>query len=232
MGKLNALKTGTYARTNLLPYENAQDFDKLRAEIFADLRPQGSLEREIVDSIVENRWARRRQRQTTAIEMHRQPFGRAVEEFGARSWREAIAVVRRNHVERHRALEDLARAWCQCADLVAMWATKCESDQLEEHAKQIVGMCDSCFKKLSRIEALLDDEREFFAEYSPKKMEKRITNENSRDAQYDKLRARLVIEQEARSLRDKPRGNEDGAGDPAAKQSDDGPEFASREKLT
>jgi hypothetical protein len=231
MAKFNALKTGAYARTNLLPYENAQEFDKLRAEIFADLRSHGRLETEIVETIVENRWLRCRQRLTTAIAMHRHPFGRTLEESNAKSWREAIAVVRQKHDERHRALESLANAWCRCAESVATWTKKSDSDQLEEYAQRFVDMWERCLKKLTSIEARLDDEDQFFAVYSPKQLERRIAIENSLDAQFDKLRARLVIEQEARILRDKLQRTQDDAGDSAVKRSDDGPKPPPRDQM-
>ena len=60
-------------------------------------------------------------------------------------------------------------------------------------------------KTLERIATAFHAGRELFAEYSPKQLERRIRIENSLDAQYDKLRARLLIEQEARALHDKLR---------------------------
>ena len=60
---MNALTLGQYARSDtLLPWEDAEDYEKLRRAIFADLQPQGALEEEIASNIAENRWLRTRLR--------------------------------------------------------------------------------------------------------------------------------------------------------------------------
>jgi hypothetical protein len=232
MSKLNALKSGAYARTTLLPYENPQDFEKLRVEIFADLQPHGSLEKETVDNIVDNRWQRRRQRERTAIDMHRHPVGQILEESGARSWREAAAVVRKKKAERDKLMEDLPKAWRRIAESVATWADEeAESDELTEYARQIRDRFDRCLEKVTRIETRRDEEDDLFAEHLPKGLERQIGLENSLDAPFDKQRARLLILQEARILRDKLPRSQDGGGDSAVKQFDDGPKPVPRDQV-
>ena len=79
-----------------------------------------------------------------------------------------------------------------------------------------------------RIESALDEEANFFREYSPKQLEKRVKLENALDTQFDKLMARLTILREARILRDKLRGSQDAAGDSAVKGSHDDVDAASK----
>ena len=84
--KLNALKTGMYAREVLLPWESVAEFEAFRADIFNDYQPKGPIEKSIVANIVENRWLRERLLRTTAIATHRHAFGLALEE----SWRKIL----------------------------------------------------------------------------------------------------------------------------------------------
>ena len=77
------------------------------------------------------------------------------------------------------------------------------SGELEKYARRIANGCFKTYKVLARIETALDEEREFFLEYSPAHLEQRIRIENSLDAQFDKLCARLVIAREARMMREK-----------------------------
>lgn len=222
---LNALKTGAYAREGLLPWESAADYNKLQAEIFADLQPQRKLEMEIASNIVENRWVRTRLQRTTAIATHRHAFGRLLEESGGTSWSEALTIVRRHHVDQHKALERIAISTREIAQQTTNWT---RPEQLEELAQKVVTECETTLDRLTRIEAALDEERDFFREYSPKQLDRRIKLENALDAQFDKLMARLVNLQEARILRDKSRRSQDAAGDSAAERSHDDVNQASK----
>ncbi len=202
--KLNALKTGAYARDVLLPWESVAAFDKLRADIINDSRPQGAIENSIVTSLVENRWQRERLRQTTAIAMHRHPFGRALEESAPKSWQDALSTVREGNIEHNKTLAKVATSIDQIVTMALHLKKRgeaCESGQVEKLVQKMVEGCHSAIKVLSRIETALDEEREFFEEYSLRHLEQRLRLECSLDAQFDKLCARLVIAQEARILK-------------------------------
>ncbi len=216
--KMNALKTGQYARETLLPWESAEAYETLRREIFADLQPRGALEMEITFNIVENRWLRTRLRRTTAIETHRHAFGQMLEESGPKCWPDALEIVRKHDIDHHKALERIANSMQKIAQHAANWTT---SEQLEELAEKLTGQFQTTIDELSRIEAALDHEADFFREYSPKQLEKRVKLENALDAQLDKLMARLINLQEARILRDKSRMSRDAAGDSVAGWHDD-----------
>jgi hypothetical protein len=209
---LNALKSGAYARGDtILPWESAAEFETLRAEIFDDLQPQRKLERDTASNIVENRWQRERLRRTTAIATHRHAFGRKLEESGAESWPDALEVVRRRDVERHDALQRIAQSACKTAEAATNWTSEV-SDAVEELAREVVTACEATVQDLAQLEVALDEEREFFREYSPKQLDRRVRLENSLDAQLDKLLGRFVALQEARILRDKLRQPEKTAG--------------------
>lgn len=129
-------------------------------------------------------------------------------------------------------MEDLPKAWRKIAESVATWADEeAESDELTEYARQIRDRFDRCLEKVTRIETRRDEEDELFAEHLPKGLERQIGLENSLDAQFDKQRARLLILQEARILRDKLRRSEDGGGDSGVKVSDDGAKPSPRDQV-
>ena len=50
------LKHGGYSGLTLLPGEDRLAFEKLRRELFAELKPQGRLEQEIVTDIARLTW--------------------------------------------------------------------------------------------------------------------------------------------------------------------------------
>jgi len=195
----------------LLPWESEAEFQELRTEIFNDLRPEGKTQSMWVDKIVVNRWEQQRQGRTTAIATHRHPFGRALEEANAKSWRQALAIARERNVENENTLRTIAASEDKIAKTAAQWCeTAEETSELARFARTIMDQINRNAKRLCAIQSALDAEREFFFEYSPKHLANRIRLENSLDAQYDKLRARLVIEQEAAALLEKlgkTRGN-------------------------
>ena len=70
--------------------------------------------------------------------------------------------------------------------------------------KVVQRIAEACSERRNALlEDAIDEVQEFFAEYSPKRLHKRILVENALDSQYDKLSARLVIEQEAALRKEK-----------------------------
>jgi len=54
-----ALKHGAYSGLTLLPGENRVEFERLRRDLFAELKPQGRLEEDIVADIARLMWRKR-----------------------------------------------------------------------------------------------------------------------------------------------------------------------------
>jgi hypothetical protein len=217
--KFNALKTGTYARESILPWEDPAEYEKLRAEFFNDKRPRSKSAQLIVQNMVENRWLRERMRKTTALATHRHAFGEALEEAGVTNWREALTILRDHNVTQENTLQSIAQSESELAKAAAGWSQRAEaSDELTKIAKKIVKCVGKSYAHLSRMLMVLDAQREFLLEYSPKHLERRIRLENLLDAQYRKLHADLVIDQEAELVRDKLRktggGTDDAPGTP------------------
>jgi hypothetical protein len=52
----NALRSGLYAKTALLPFEDAKAYAKLRVAIFAEFGPRGALEEGLVELIIADLW--------------------------------------------------------------------------------------------------------------------------------------------------------------------------------
>lgn len=207
--RFNALKTGAYASEIILPWESAVEFEKIRREIFTDRRPQGRIERGIVDDHVENRWLRQRLRQITAIEAHRHPVGKVLERSGATSWKHASKILQERSVAREKSIQSVATPMLKVAQI----AKKLEpemSEDCEELLRQVLDVCSKSFEELDRIRTERDVDQDFFDAYAPKNLKRLVQLENALDAQFDKLCARLLREQEARIVRDKlPRIDED-----------------------
>jgi hypothetical protein len=208
----NALKTGAYSRDTLLPWESAAEFETHRADIFDDLQPTGKIQHSIASDIADNRWLRERQRRTTAIATLRHSFGRELEESGVSSWKEVLSFLSEREIEHRKLLRSMDESMEKIAATVEDYIKASEaSDELEKYVRKILKGFEENGALLDLIATAVDDERDFFLEYSPKRLEQRIHLENALDAQYDKLRARFVIEKEARIVRDKMRKSEETA---------------------
>jgi hypothetical protein len=204
--KFNALKTGAYAREVVLPWESPEEFEKLRANIFAAFQPADEVEASTAFAIAENRFIRARLRCTTAIATHRHPFGRALEDSGARSWGEAAAVAVKRQEQFQQMVEDIACSTNKLANVAEELVASPESErQAKAMLKKIAVKIKVNSEVLAGIAAHLDDEKNFFAHYFQKHLERRIQLENALDAQLDKLLARMQRLKEARILRDKSR---------------------------
>lgn len=217
----NALKTGAYARQSLLPWEDPARRQSLCDRILADLRPVGALETRIALDIVENRWIRERLRCTSAIATHSQPFGRRLEKSGAKTWSDALKIVRELNVARHKTLERIASSISKIAEAATNGTVPDALEELVESAPKMIEV-------LTRMEAALDQQDQFFREYSPRELDRRIRLENATDAQFDKMLARLDRLQAARAWREKSSKSNDPAGTPTAKSSQNAPSEVSR----
>jgi hypothetical protein len=72
IASLNALKTGTYAKTSsLMPGEDRGGYGEIEQQVYAQWRPVGAIEEECVRSIIENLWRRERLRRLEAEAMER-----------------------------------------------------------------------------------------------------------------------------------------------------------------
>ncbi len=52
----NALKSGLYAKTRVLPFEDAKAYAKLRVAIFSEWSPRGAIEEGIVELVIADLW--------------------------------------------------------------------------------------------------------------------------------------------------------------------------------
>jgi hypothetical protein len=200
--KLNALKTGAYALEPFLPWEDPAEREKLRADIFNDYQPTDKITRIIAESIVETCWMLSRQQKTTAIATHRHAFGRKLEESGAKTWREALSIIRAENIEK--TLQSINESEYQIAQTVLQWQEKAEEDgELAKCAKKIVAILTKNAKRLSKIQSGLDAERDFFQEYSPKHLERLVRISDSLHAQLRKRRADFTIALEEAHMRAK-----------------------------
>lgn len=202
----NALKTGVYSRDTLLPWEEEAEYEEHRTEIFDDYLPVGKIQSGIVGNMADNRWLRERLRRSTAIATRQHSYGRELEQSGVRSWQEAQKFLSEREDEHRKLFRNIDESMRQITIMLEDLSEESEDAEIVKYAKRIRKGFQDNGTLLDEIARALNDEREFFQEYSPKKLQKRILLENALDAQFDKMRARLIIEIEARIVREKMLG--------------------------
>ncbi len=197
----------------------------MRVQIFNDYQPQGVLEKSTVTSIVDNRWQRERLRSMTAIAICRHSFGRTLEEAGAKSWSEVLAIVHAAKKEHYETVEKITAFTDQIAATAVhlkQTSDACDTDELSKEVRKIADGCIRIYEVLACLRAALDEERDFFDVYMGKSLEQQIRLECSRDAQLDKLLARLTVLQEARRIREKlQKSQETPSASPVAHKTDE-----------
>jgi hypothetical protein len=202
--KFNAVKSGAYARHILLPGDDPAELDEFKSAFFADFQPRGFVQEMPAADIVANRWLRRRARLLTSVGIWRHPYGRLLADARVGSEIELFDLVGEYNAKKHKKLDRMAESLASIAQTARGWKDLPDNiDTLERLAENVVDACLKIAGTLERLEKAIDQEREFFREYSPKEMQKQIKLENASDAQYDKRRARLLIEQEAQAIREK-----------------------------
>ena len=60
VSSMNALKSGIYAKSRLLPYEDPAEYEALRDGYYRDFAPANTDESELLDDLIANRWKVRR----------------------------------------------------------------------------------------------------------------------------------------------------------------------------
>ena len=60
--KPNALKHGAFSELELLPWEDADEYEELRRALFQEHQPEGPLQEDCVNTILTNLWRKRRVR--------------------------------------------------------------------------------------------------------------------------------------------------------------------------
>ena len=60
ISSMNAVKHGAYSKTEILPHEDAAERKRLQREIYKALKPQGAVEENLADQMVDNLWTAER----------------------------------------------------------------------------------------------------------------------------------------------------------------------------
>jgi hypothetical protein len=105
--KLNAFRHGACSRADgLLPFEDPNDYEKLRAEYFSHFMPESLIETECVEAVVRNRWELKRAIRILQAFHDSQSFSRTISEHGG----DLTAAVRDRVALQRRTLEELQEA--------------------------------------------------------------------------------------------------------------------------
>jgi hypothetical protein len=200
--RFNAVKSGAYA-AGLLPLESMKAYQKHCAAFRNSYEAVGYIERGLVRDMARNRWQRRRTKLMVAIAMYRHPFGRTLMECGAQSWQEVASLVRKSNTRTRETLESIGASMLQLVELGGQIKQETlDSEVVSECLHKIADSCSNSFELLEDIRNKLDQEREFFEQYMPQKLEQIVRVDNALDAQFEKMHFRLQVVQEARLRRD------------------------------
>ena len=67
ISSMNAVKHGAYSKTEILPHEDATERKRLQREIYKALKPQGAIEENLADQMIDNLWTSERFKLRVAI---------------------------------------------------------------------------------------------------------------------------------------------------------------------
>jgi HPt (histidine-containing phosphotransfer) domain-containing protein len=194
--QFNALTTGAYA-AGRLPWESQEAFDRHHAE-FADLyQPVGYPLRCLVRDIANNRWRRRRTDLMTAVAMHRDEFGQALMESGAKSWQEVKTFLHQSDVATKETFNGIVTSMVRVIEIGGEIKESHNFDEVTKLVHEMAGSCANSCERLVDIDAKLDRECKFFDQYLPERLEQITRLQNALDAQNDKMHARFQVMQEA-----------------------------------
>ena len=128
-----------------------------------------------------------------------------LEESGPKSWSDALEIVRQHHIDHHKSLERIANSTQKAAQCAANWTT---SKQSKNWPRKLSRNARRLSTSLTRIKLALDEEADFFREYSPKQLEEACQARKRLRCAVRQVNDDLTILREACILRDKLRGRQ------------------------
>ena len=153
----NALKHGAYCKSVLLPGESATNFEKLRRDVVAELKPDGPLERDIVQTIARLVWRKQNMSTYQKAEMASKQISAIhgkylpsplLMAFGKSEEISAEKRVAYDH-ELKAARKELGEA-CELVDVGKIATSSYLLDQLDIEDR-LDGVIDKCLKQLLMV---------------------------------------------------------------------------------
>ena len=203
----NALIHGFYTSEVILPWESAEDFEELHADLESEFRPEGCAEKQAVADIARLFWLKRRVMRTTQIGFNKDPMSRYLEKSGKKSWPELMSYVREEGSASQSAVETIKKTGIDlknaCEELkghiskvVSETKTLDTNSQfLSETTTKLEGlimiMADFILPS-AKPEASVTIAKTLEEAYAPDHLEKSIKLEAMIDARIDKALQRLA----------------------------------------
>jgi hypothetical protein len=208
----NALTTGAYSKSGVLPWESAEEHAAFSAAVLSDYNPRGFVEELAARELVDTLWQGRRLKNMTAIAVRCNPVGAALERSGAKSWAEALVILHERQASVGEQLGKIATSLQESSKALARLVEQIElADDLEQDLRKILDLQQKRYEQLERLEARLDGIEKFLQEFSADHVLRRMEVESALGAQFDKKAARLQRIQEARLIREKLKAESAGA---------------------
>jgi hypothetical protein len=143
--KLNAMQHGACSRTDgLLPFEDPREYEALRDEYFTHFLPNSLTERECVDAVVRNRWARKRATRILQVFHDAHPFSRAVSAHD----QDLGAAAREELSKQRNALQEVQKAAQQVEKAAALAENQKLQKQLLKNATDLAARVAGIEQKL------------------------------------------------------------------------------------
>jgi len=210
-GNKNALGHGVYAKDLLLPWESREDFERLFAEIYLELRPDGCLEKEFVLDIAHFRWQKRRIQKLWHAAVNDDPFVKDLVRSGKKSWSGITGFLRSQGESLSGVTQTIGTF---CLELIAamnemnaeMLESKYKKADFEKTQKKVELIRELIGNSLVPLMQMLNKgpsaEATLRHVYSPEYLEPILRLEAMIDARIDKHLAKLVTLQEYKRLRE------------------------------
>ncbi len=193
---VNALQHGLYAKDILLPWDSHEDFERLFADLKAELSPHGRAEEEAVLDLAVLHHQKHtvwRMRQSVVL---RDPFTRAIQQTGAKSWR-GIRKRLRAEAKETRNLQGMAEAGmadlqAQCQRMERQIEKASDADEIALLEKKIAANRRFLAGQIETIYVGTSARNSFDKAYVPESMENLVRLEAAIDARIAKVLGRLV----------------------------------------
>jgi len=211
--KKNALTHGIYGKDLLLPWESREEFEKLLADLQAEVQPSGPMESESVFDLAHLRGQKKRVHQMWIAAAYADPFVSDLVETGERSWAGMRDRLEHKAKEKRTMSELLNESFLeQTAEAAKTLAELIQTDALTDSATKTSEMRKHeahAFRNVAQgfaiplLEAAKDRpnaQDSLRRAYSPEYLEPIIRLEAMIDARIDKALARLVNIKEYKRL--------------------------------
>jgi hypothetical protein len=201
----NALIHGVYASDIILPWESEDEFKELWDGIRSELKPQGTIEEEIVYDMAVIRWRRHRANRSVQLAVHQTPFAQEVEKSGKKSLGSIRRHLSRLLREKQRVKREFEAALATLSEAVTDIGKQAakqkkysgrSANKLKAQLQALEQEIGALRPVVERVEKMDDAEKMFESAHNLEVIGRAVEIESRLDSQLDKLVKSLVMVRE------------------------------------